>query len=521
VADLQRLHSVLPVGGGTIDKPQGLNPGRLAAELQQNLNSRLRFNDLTLRAEIDGKPMPDHMLQHFYVTLGQVGWKIEKGAAKDALLYAARLNTYHPIREYLDHLEHDSTVEPVDIDSLATTYLDTHDPLYDAMLAATLIGAVARVLRPGCKFDTCTVLRGAQGIFKSTFWKALASPAWFCDTPNDDKDLKLAIQTCWIYELAELETKTNNREAGTIKALLSSSVDSFRVPYGVGIEDHPRPSILVGSCNRDDFLRDPTGSRRFWVIDLHHDPDHGGRIDIQKVRQHRDQIWKAALLAYRSGRLPILSHSDQLESNRRNRGYEPEHIWLAPLQKWLKTYAPTEFSTDVALIGAGLREKDRLGSHDQRIAAEILRDLGYARDEHQTRESGKRVRLWRRASDASDPSPPSETGQTLCSATDQGVLTQISDDIQEQLNMHKKPGSVEKTSESSETPPIEIAPLWAATQAGSAADACPPELQQRLSDLRRKHPNAHVATLVNLLDPDGSHRLSGRQIKRWLDAGVA
>jgi hypothetical protein len=28
-------------------------------------------------------------------------------------------------------------------------------------------------------------------------------------------------------------------------------------------------------------------------------------------------------------------------------------------------------------------------------------------------------------------------------------------------------------------------------------------------------------TLVNLLDPDGSRRLSGRQIKRWLDAGVA
>jgi predicted P-loop ATPase len=420
--------------------------------LLHNLGDRLRFNELTLRPEIDGKPMPDHLLQNFYVTLGQVGWKIEKGAARDALLYAARLNSYHPIREYLDHLERNAEVVPVDIDKLASTYLGTSDPLYDAMLAATLIGAVARVLRPGCKFDTCTVLRGRQGIFKSTFWKALASPAWFCDTPNDDKDLKLAIQTCWIYELAELETKTGNKEAGAIKALLSSSVDNYRVPYGAGIEDHPRPSILVGSCNRDDFLRDSTGSRRFWVVDLPQDPDLGQCLNIAKVREYRDAIWKAALLAYRAGRLPILSPPGQLESNRRNLGYEPEHIWLAPLQKWLRTYAPAEFSTDVALIGAGLRDKDRLGSHDQRIAAELLRDLGYVRDEHQTRQDGKRLpRMWRRASDASDPSPPSETGQTVCSATDQGVLTQISDLFLEPSTKPIIGRSVGKTSESSET----------------------------------------------------------------------
>jgi len=465
VADLQIIQSGLPMGGGTIAKPEPLNPGRLSSELLQNFGSRLRFNELTLKPELDGKPMPDQMLQHFYVTLGQVGWKIEKGAARDALLYAARLNSYHPIREYLEHLEVDGQVEAADLDSLATTYLGTADPLYDAMLAATLIGAVARVLRPGCKFDTCTVLRGSQGIFKSTFWKALASPAWFCDTPNDDKDLKLAIQTCWIYELAELETKTGNKEAGAIKALLSSSVDNFRVPYGAGIEEHPRPSILVGSCNRDDFLRDSTGSRRFWVIDLPQDPDQGQCINIPQVRQDRDAIWKAALLAYRAGRLPILSPVHQLASNNRNRGYEPEHIWLAPLQKWLKTYAPSEFSTDEALIGAGLRDKERLGPHDQRIAAELLRDLGYARDEHQLRKDGKRMpRMWRRASDDSDPEPPSETEQTACSAVSQGDLSQISDEFMKPSTNPRAGRSVGKTSESSETPRAESA-------VGSGADA--------------------------------------------------
>ena len=456
MADLQIIRSDLPMGGGTIEKPDSLNPGRLASELLQILGCRLRFSELTLKPELDGNPMPDQMLQHFYVTLGQVGWKIEKGPARDALLYAARLNSYHPIKEYLHNLEVMGDVEPADLSSLATTYLGTADPLYDAMLRATLIGAVARAERPGCKFDTCTVLRGPQGIFKSTFWKALASPAWFCDTPNDDKDLKLAIQTCWIYELAELETKTNRQEAGAIKALLSSSVDAFRVPYGGGIEDHPRPSIFVGSCNRSDFLRDETGSRRFWVIELPHDPDHGQQIDITKVRQDRDAIWKAALLAYRAQHAPILTNDQQLESNRRNRGYEPEHIWLAPLQRWLDSSAKLCFTTDQALLGAGLRDLDRLSSQDARCAAGVLRDLGYQLDQHQTRtDGGKRFRLWRRASAASDPSLPSETGQTVWRASDQGDLSQISDESLElPINLIKGKG-VGKLSESSETPRAE------------------------------------------------------------------
>jgi len=474
VADLQIIQSGLPMGGGTIAKPEPLNPGRLSSELLQNLGTRLRFNQLTHKPELDGKSMPDQMLQGFYITLGQVGWKIEKGAARDALLYAARLNSYHPIREYLDHLEHDDQVEAVNLTCLAAAFLGTADPLYDAMLAATLIGAVARVMEPGCKYDTCCVLRGPQGILKSSFWQALASPAWFCDTPNDDKDLKLAIQTCWIYELAELETKTNRQEAGAIKALLSSSVDNFRVPYGAAIEEHPRPSILVGSCNRDDFLRDETGSRRFWVIDLPHNPDRGQQVDISKVRKDRDRIWKAALLAYRAQQLPILSPEHQLESNRRNRGFEPEHVWLAPLQRWAESSPPPFFSTDQALIGAGIRENDRLSPQDARCAAGILRDLGYEQDRHQTRiDGGKRARLWRRASDVSDPLAASETGQTNCGAIDQRDQSQISDDF---MKLPKKPingRSVGKTSETSEAlrqAALKSAPGGAESAVGSGAD---------------------------------------------------
>jgi predicted P-loop ATPase len=446
MANLQILRQ-----GGTIEKPLKLTPGLLIDELRQNLGTRLRFNELTLRPENDGKSISDNELQHFYIMASEVGWKIDKVAARDALICAARRNSYHPIREYLEHIADNREVPVADIDSLATTYLGTADSLYDEMLAATLIGAVNRVMVPGCKFDTCTVLRGAQGICKSTFWKVLASPGWFCDTPNEDKDLKLAIQTCWIYEIAELETKTGNKEAGAIKALLSSSVDMFRVPYGTGIEEHPRPSILVGSCNRDDFLRDSTGSRRFWVINLAQNPAKGEQIDIKKLEKDRDSIWKAAVIAYRAGREPVLNSKSQLESNQRNSGFEPENIWLEPLQKWLIT-APASFSTADALVGSGLRQKDHLSSNDQRMAAEVLRALDFVQDKHQTRDGSRRSRLWRRASDVSDANELSETRQKDCSAEVLKDLSQISDNnmklLDNDISIYK---GIRKISESSET----------------------------------------------------------------------
>ena len=320
----------------------------------------------------------------------------------------ARGHSYHPVVEYLEHLERDSSIPPVDLYRLASNYLGTADPLYDEMLAATLIGAVARALDPGCKFDTCCVLRGLQGHGKSTAWQSLASPAWFCDTsqPND-KDLRMAIHSTWIYELAELDGITSRKEAADVKAILSSPTDRFRPPYARTSEVHPRSSIFVGSCNRDDFLRDETGSRRFWVIEI---PQ---RIDHSRIIADRDRIWRAALLEYRAGRLPILSATSQTESERRNLGFAPEHPWLAILARWMPQ-APATFTTDQALIESGCVDGGRLERRHQTEAAPLLRALGYERDPHQSRaDGGQRARRWRRLTQpVSTPAAEVETPQT-------------------------------------------------------------------------------------------------------------
>ena len=405
---------------GPNEEPLKLEPGTLSCALRRRIGGRLRFNRLAMAAELDGHAIPGHAMEDLYIALSERGWTIDKNKAQDAVLRAARRNSYHPVAEYLEHIEQDCGIPAADLNTLATTYLGTTDPLYDEMLAATLVGAVARVMDPGCKFDTCCVLRGPQGIGKSTAWRSLASPDWFCDTPQaNEKDLKLAIHTAWIYELAELDAITGRKEAAEVKAVLSSPVDHFRPPYGRVTEKHPRRSIMVGTCNRDDFLRDETGSRRFWVIEI------AARINIDSLTADRDRIWRAAVLAYRSGRLPILSAAAQAESERRNKGYEPEHPWLAILARWLPS-CPQSFTADEALTRSGCVDDGRLERRHQMEVAPLLRALGCEREPHQSRDDGgQRARRWRLLTQpVSTSAQEVETAQTPDQHSDLEPLSQ-------------------------------------------------------------------------------------------------
>jgi len=381
---------------------RNLKAGDLSVLLRQQLGQRLRWNLLQKSIELDGRHLPPSLVELFHVDLSEYGYSIGKETAIDVIRRAALANQYNPVEEYLDLIAADMAIEPIDLDRVATEFLGTQDPLYDAMLASTLVAAVARTFEPGCKFDNCLVLKGGQGVGKSSFVKALASPDLMIDTTQaNEKDTLLAIQSCWVMELAELDSLTSKREAGTVKALLSSSIDNFRMPYGRAFEMCPRFSIMIGTCNRDDFLLDDTGSRRFWVIDLHHNFAAGSVIDVSRAVAERDRIWKAAVLAYRAGRQWWLSDEQQNESNRRNRGYEQEHPWESRIARWLTLYTPQGFTTEQCLLKSEIRIcEDAIQQKDLQDAANILRRLGYNKTLHQVRAYNNK-RVWFPASGAS------------------------------------------------------------------------------------------------------------------------
>tara|TARA_Y100000992_G_scaffold125731_1_gene82479 strand:+ start:1025 stop:2287 length:1263 start_codon:yes stop_codon:yes gene_type:complete len=378
----------------SIDFPRGsrekLFEGDLVELLIDNCRSRLSYNLLTLEPEFDRQTIPIDFIENLSTYLSLYGYKIGRDAAHSSLMVAAHQNNYHPVNLYLEKIEYLSSVKPIDIETIATDYLGTESNLYNQMLKMTLIAAVARVKNRGIKFDNCCVLVGKQGTGKSTFWRYLASDAFFADTWQPKlQDLAMILQRCWIFEIAELDRiSPNSEKAATLKALLSSPIDTFRRPYGRSIGSYPRPSIMVSSCNRTDFLNDPTGSRRYWVINL-----EGKLINNKKVLQDRDRIWKAALLAYKEGMILDLEDKYKKEINIRNSNFEAEHPFYSRIEEWTnKEHNKYRFTTVQALVNSGCRNDEHVTDKDVKEAADCLRKLGH--EKKQYRFSGRKPYYW-------------------------------------------------------------------------------------------------------------------------------
>ena len=392
--------------GETFTCKTRLDGGDLSELMREVFDKRIRQNLLKLKVEIDHQPIEVGLEKYFYIQLAELGYSIGKETAMNSLLYVAKQNSFHPIVEFLENIEQDKSIEPVEIDKISTDYLGTENKLYDQMMKVTLVGMMARVLDRGCKFDTCLTLKGEQGIGKSSFWRILAGKEWFCDTwQQGDKDLLLVIQTCWVFEVAELDGMTNKKDAAQIKSLLSSSKDNFRRPYDPAPDDHPRPSIFVGTCNRADFLTDSTGSRRFQIIDL-----EDKFIDLEKVKKDRLKILKAALIAYRNGEKPYLNAEYQMESDLNNLNYQQENPFMSAIEEWIenpkqlgefvngKYYSGESvelkvgLSTKDVLVWSRCRDEGKVTTADCRMAANCLKLLGY--EQSVKRESNKLMRKW-------------------------------------------------------------------------------------------------------------------------------
>jgi predicted P-loop ATPase len=245
--------------------------------------------------------------------------------------------------------------------------------------------------------DYVLCLKGKQGLKKSEFWRTITGEEYFAETQQKDlKDLRMTMNCCWIYEYPEIEQLTSKKDVGAIKALITQRKDQFRPPFGSSVGIYPRKSILVGSLNEDEFLKDRTGSRRFWVIDLPYDPDLGEQLDIPKLKRDRDRILKAAILAYRSGRLPMLTLEQEVQSKKQNLNYESEHPFQSAVEQQVRKWKNAKFSTKSILIDSELRTEATINQKDMNDVAAILRGLGYVRDKNQTTNqiTKERSRLW-------------------------------------------------------------------------------------------------------------------------------
>ena len=440
MTDLLQVKAWLPEGWTTDKKGNrllsALPPGDLCVQLREQLGTRLRWNELLLQPELYGQPIPGTALEQLYVALSERGWRIGQKPAQDAVLRVAQENRFHPVAVYLETLVKAPDLDPIDLDEIGNYWGVQDDQLSCRMLRVMLLGAVARIYEPGSKFDTMVVFKSNQGEGKSTSLRKLFGPKWLVDTQQPKhKDQLIVLHSCWCYEAAELDYMTSRKESGLIKGLLSSAVDTFLAPYGRFIEAHPRRSIMVGTCNRDDFLRDATGHRRFLVIET-------GQIDCERIEADRDRIWHAAVLAYQAGERPYLAAEDQGASNLRNKGFELENPFEATVGRWLRygTIPNDQFTFDECLAGI---ERCNLPHTDRHYVKEALKEHGCKPPKQQTRRHGVKVRLWthHRAASAASPSARGrEAPQPAVPAKGPGDLSHASPPFRERSEKQETGG---------------------------------------------------------------------------------
>jgi predicted P-loop ATPase len=298
---------------------------------------------------------------------------------------------FHPVRDYLESLTWDGVSR---LDTWLTYYLGVAPiPKYTEFVGVWwMISAVARVFKPGCIAKYMLVLEGAQDLGKSSALRILGGD-WFTDgiAQIGTKDSQLTAGNFWIIEFSELDS-TRRAHMSTIKAFISRQFDEFRRPYGENIVRVPRQSVLAATHNPSGpVLPDETGGVRFWFAEA-------TRIDLDALRNDRDQLWAEAVARYQVGErwwpVPEDEFGGQAEQDKRIESAEDDP-WFSPVSDWLGRQArTTPIAAAEVLAGAMGMPNERMNKAAQMRLGPIMRKLGYERTKIRTgRLTGWKWRL--------------------------------------------------------------------------------------------------------------------------------
>jgi len=310
-------------------------------------------------------------------------------AVRQGLESAARKYAYNPLQDYLRTLQWDGTKR---IDRWLATYIGAEDNETNRIIGRWwLISAVARAMEPGCKVDHVLVLKGSQGMKKSSAFIALAGAVWGLESVPSlrDKDAMQTLRGKWIAIFSELET-IRGAALTLVKDYITRQNDTFRKSYGREPIDVPRGCVFGATANELYCLPQDEENRRWWAVAV-------GFVLTEEIERDRDQLWAEAYHEWANGERwwpETAEHIELLKEAQRESTEEDD--WLSPITRWL-----SEICDDQRENGVSTREVahrailipfDRISRSDNTRIGRILRSLGY--EPRQLRASGVRERRY-------------------------------------------------------------------------------------------------------------------------------
>lgn len=235
-------------------------------------------------------------------------------------LVSNAISDYNPIEDYLQRVK--GKWDGQDHIRLLADTVKTKLPQWHVWFRRWLLAVVAqwRGMNPSYGNAVAPLIVGAQGFHKSTFCRQLLPPElqWgYADSLNiaEKRQMLLAMHQLLLINIDEFNQISRQQQQGFLKNMMQMAVVKAKRPYGKQLEELPRHASFIATSNMSDLLTDPSGSRRFFVVEL------SAPIDTTTPPCH-DQLYAQIMNALDSGERYWFDDNESKAIIEHNRNYQ-------------------------------------------------------------------------------------------------------------------------------------------------------------------------------------------------------
>jgi len=288
-------------------RPQKKTTKKELIESFLNMKYEFRFNTIKGKPEVinlaknekEFIPINKYAINSFKRELDANGIDTSTNSLKELLEsdYSPAIN---PIQEYFKFLKPHAN-ETDYIEELAGTVTVTNPKKWKEYFTKWLVAVVANAITDSkCLNHTCLVLTGDQGKYKTTWLdnlcpKKLKQYIFTGKIDPTNKDSLTYIAEFLFINIDDQLKQLNKKDENELKNLITAPNVKYRRPYAPYIDEYPHLASFMASVNGNDFLTDPTGSRRFLPFEV-------TNINISKAQTiDMDKVYSQALHLLNSG----------------------------------------------------------------------------------------------------------------------------------------------------------------------------------------------------------------------------
>lgn len=313
-------------------------------------NVNARFNEVSKEVEVLGfkSTKLDDTIMDIHTKCQKAGLKVDTNFIGLSINRIASKHSYNPVTSYLDDCYKNWNGKTGRIDQVlnSITFRDDVDRFFAKKLIRKWFVQTVMIAYNTGKDKTQGILifHGEQGLGKTTWISTLIPDQLWSyfqegmELDVKDKDKLFSLISNWIVELGEIDGSMKQEQA-KLKAFTTQSNDRLRRPYAKSPDNYPRTTSFFGTVNKDEFLKDETGSRRYWIVPV---------VDLKRdfiTQNELNEFWGEVMHLWKTnGEVPYLDKMETKQLYEKNEEFNtttPTHAnienrfnWDSPKDEW-------------------------------------------------------------------------------------------------------------------------------------------------------------------------------------------